>query len=183
MAKTNIKTFILSAIKPFIVSMRRYSEEREANIKRLVELQTKLIYQNETIIADLNTKILDLTSKINEYNQTVSKLATSVYTMEDVSRIERRSREVDYILGQVYDLIYIRIPDAKLPDLEDTWIPGDPVLTEAELREQWILQNGIGLDETLTPEQEQALQEYIDDYYSTRPRPVEPDDSEETPTP
>lgn len=167
----NLKSFVLSVIKPIIISVKKYAEAREKNIERLVNQQNALIYQNEALIADLNSKLLDLLSRINEYNKEVAKLTTSLYTFNDIKNLERRSKEVDYLLGAVYDLIYTKIPDAKLPPLHNPWIPGDPVKTEAELEKEWREQNGIPEDQELTEEQKEALKDYIDAYYQDKPRP------------
>lgn len=168
----NLKTFVLSVIKPLIISLRRYSEAREKNIERLVNQQNALIYQNEMLIAELNSKLLDMLARIDEYNKQLSKLTTSLYTLEDVQKLDRRMQEVNYMLGTVYDLIYTKLPDANLPDIDEPWIPGDPVKTEEELEAEWRAAQGIDADQALTPEQAEALQAYIDDYYKDKTRPA-----------
>lgn len=169
----NLKSFVLSVIKPLMVSLRSYAEAREKNVAKLIKQQNILIYQNETLIAELNSKLLDLISKIDDYNKQITKLTTSLYTLEDVKALDRRSREVDYILGALYDLVYIKIPDAKLPDKDDTWLPGDPVKTEAELEAEWREAHEIASDAELTEEQQNALTQYIEEYYSDKQRPTD----------
>lgn len=172
----NLKSFVLSVIKPLLVSLRSYAEAREKNVARLVEQQNILIYQNETLIADLNSKLLDLISKIDDYNKQITKLTTSLYTLDDVKALDRRSKEVDYILGALYDLVYAKLPDAKLPDKDNPVLPGDEteeetVKTEAELEAEWRAANGIAADAELTDEQKAELQAYIDDYYADKQKP------------
>lgn len=169
----NLKSFVLSVIKPLLVSLRGYAEAREKNVARLVEQQNILIYQNETLIAELNNKLLDLISKIDDYNKQITRLTTSLYTLDDVKALDRRSKEVDYILGALYDLVYVKIPDAKLPDKDNTWIPGDDVKTEDELEAEWHEANNIASDAVLTIDQLNELNKYIEDYYSDKQRPTE----------
>lgn len=172
----NLKSFVLSVIKPLLVSLRSYAEAREKNVARLVEQQNILIYQNETLIADLNSKLLDLISKIDDYNKQITKLTTSLYTLDDVKALDRRSKEVDYILGALYDLVYAKLPDAQLPDKDNPVLPGDEteeetVKTEAELEAEWRAANGIAADAELTEEQKALLQAYIDAYYADKQKP------------
>ena len=172
----NLKSFVLSVIKPLLVSLRSYAEAREKNVARLVEQQNILIYQNETLIADLNSKLLDLISKIDDYNKQITKLTTSLYTLDDVKALDRRSKEVDYILGALYDLVYAKLPDAKLPDKDNPVLPGDEteeetVKTEAELEAEWRAANGIAADAELTEEQKAELKAYIDAYYADKQKP------------
>lgn len=123
MEHISIKTFALAAVKPLIMSLKRYTEDREAYIKKLVAEQTKAIHQNEALIAELDKKLLTLISKIDKYNQEVAKLSTSLYTMEDVADLKQRSKEVDYILSNVYDVVYAKMPDAKLPNINNPDMP------------------------------------------------------------
>lgn len=82
MPKANIKTFVLSSIKPFLVSLKRYSEDRENNIRQLTKKQNELIYQNEQLIAELNLKILDFLEQLDECNRQLAEHATA-FTMEE----------------------------------------------------------------------------------------------------
>lgn len=82
MPKANIKTFVLASIKPFLISLRRYAEDRENNIKLLTQKQNDLIYQNEQLIAELNLKILDFLEQLEECNRQLAEHAPA-FTMEE----------------------------------------------------------------------------------------------------
>lgn len=147
-----------------------------------VAKQDEVIRDAQEQVALLNTNVNNLCEEIIGYQQEMQEIRKNSYTAEQVKQLIRRNQELEYICGALYDKVYELIntgtvTDPTLPDFNDPYLPGDPVLTEEELEAEWREKNGIDPDAELTEEQKESLQYYIDKYYETHPRP----EDQETP--
>ena len=96
---TNIKTFVMSAIKPFMISMKRYSDDREEHVRQMIKQQNALIYQAQTLIADLDGKYLDLLAAIQSTNDTLRELlASHTQMLNDIEALENQVKELQNIV-------------------------------------------------------------------------------------
>lgn len=96
---TNIKTFVMSAIKPFMISMKRYSDDREEHIRQMMKQQNALIYQAQTLIADLDNKYLDLLAAIQSTNDSIRELAAmQTLMLNDIEALESQVKELKNIV-------------------------------------------------------------------------------------
>lgn len=165
----NIKTFVLSAIRPYVTAIHvRYRSTVEA-LEKLTTKQTDHITELELQIAQLSNMIEQTNAIATDVALKASEAISQLPTAATVTENTRRLKELDYICGQLYDKLYEymhtgSVNDTYLPDYENTWIPGDAVLTDAELEANWRTDNHIDADAILTTSQEAALSEYITDY-------------------
>lgn len=170
----NLKQFVQAVLKPGLWAIKMQYDYKVKDMYDLTNRQTQHITELESSIAQTNETLADLSARQVDYNATVEFLRTNLYTSEEVKELERRSRELNHICSALYDKVHELVnngfvTDPYLPPFTGTWIPGDYVLTDAELQAVWRRQQGLLPDDLLTPTQDAALVKYILDYRKRRP--------------
>lgn len=174
MSKLNIKTYVLCVLKPHIKAL---SDKYNSIVKEITEIanaQLDYIYKLEAKIAKLAKDIAELATSTLELHKQTEKVIRNQPTVAQVAKLERRVKELDYLTGELYSkyIELIRngsVADPWVPEYEDTWIPGDPVLSDEELEAKWRFANNIRPDEELNQAQQQSLANYIADYKKHHP--------------
>lgn len=165
----NMKTFVIAAVKPLLWSLKTALTGQNQYLHQRVNAQDAVIDELRAQLANYVEQVAAMTESIIGYEAEVAKINATTFSQEQVAALERRCRELEYITGQLYDLVYKKMPDAELPDMDNVILPGDPIKTEEELEAEWRTNMNLEADVALTEEQQASLDAYIQSYHDSHP--------------
>ena len=165
----NVKTFALAAIKPLVLALKqRYDYQVKAMFERVNDQDDKLL-KMQTMITEMNKNISVGTTAYMDAIQEIADMRNRLYTSDEVKELDRRCRQLEVVVVELYALVQNKLPGEELPSL-DPWLPEDPLPTAKYFEDKWRVELGVDPDVELTEEQQKLADEYIYRQYLTFPR-------------
>ena len=170
----NIKSYVIGVLKPHLKALSDKYSNVVTEISKISHAQNSNIQRLEARVTEMSQGVADLSANAIEVLKQANEANKNLPTAEEVKTLKRRVQELNYIEGHLYDKYWElintgKVEDPWVPDFDNTWIPGDPVLTDEELEAEWRALQEIAPDVELTPEQKVELDAYITEYRKHHP--------------
>lgn len=168
MSSVNIKSFILSTIKPWMLSLQSIvSKDMQATRDR-VDSQNAAVSELQTHISAIQEAIAKIDTRVLKCENDISSLTNQLYTSSQIATYTMRLRETSFICSQLYDII----EDLKKNGSSTIVLPDKdhPIWTADEVEAEFRARNGIAEDVVLTEEQQSALTEFMTTFFEDNPQ-------------
>lgn len=167
MSNINFKTYITNTFKPYLCALRDKIDSTYSLMFERVRRQDELVRQTQELYSKNLEVIQQIRAKMIEYASFVESIKNNQATEDEVARLSKKVRELNYLYGIVLDIIY----DLKYKGDTDKVLPNKekPFVSREELTRMYKVSNGIEEDAELTEEQETELETYITEYFKEHP--------------